>query len=43
MLKDGDLLDEVSALDPHLLLGEQVLDDHVRHVLAVGVPTCTQN
>ena len=43
VLKDGDLLDEVPALDPHLLLGEQVLDDHVRHVLAVGVPACTHN
>ena len=35
---DGDLLHEVPALDPDLLLGHQVLDDHVRHVLAVGVP-----
>ena len=35
---DCDLLDEVPALDPDLLLGEQVLDDHVGHVLAVGVP-----
>ena len=38
VLVDGDLLDEVPALDPHLLLGEKVLDDDVRHVLPVGVP-----
>ena len=35
---NGDLLDEVPALDAHLLLREQVLDNHVRHVLPEGVP-----
>jgi hypothetical protein len=35
---NGDLLDEVPALDAHLLLREQVLDDHVGHVLPESVP-----
>jgi hypothetical protein len=30
---DCNLLDQVSALDPDLLLRHQVLDDHVCHVL----------
>jgi hypothetical protein len=30
---DGNLLDQVSTLDPDLLLRHQVLDDHVGHVL----------
>ena len=38
MFVDGNLLDEVPALDADLLLGEQVLDDHVRHVLPERVP-----
>ena len=39
MLKDGNFLDKIPALDPDLLLGEEMLDDNIRHVLAVGVPT----
>jgi hypothetical protein len=35
---NGNLLDEVAALDAHLLLREQVLDDHVGHVLSESVP-----
>jgi hypothetical protein len=35
---NGNLLDEVPALDAHLLLREQVLDDHVGHVLPESVP-----
>ncbi len=35
---NGNLLDEVPALDAHLLLCEQVLDDHVGHVLPESVP-----
>jgi hypothetical protein len=38
MFIDGNLLDEVPALNAHLLLGEQMLDDHVCHVLSEGVP-----
>ena len=43
VLVDRDFLDQVPALYPDLLLGDEVLDDHVRHVLAVGVPACTHN
>ncbi len=35
---NSNLLDEVPALDAHLLLREQVLDDHVSHVLPESVP-----
>ena len=31
VLVDSDLLHVVAALDPDLLLGDEVLDDHVRH------------
>ena len=41
-LEHGQLLDQVLALDAHLDLGEQVLHDHVRHVLAVGVALLVQ-
>ena len=42
MLEDGDLLDEVPTLDAHLLICQQVLDDHIRHVLAIGVAVAVQ-
>ena len=33
VLVDGDLLDEVATLDPHLLVRQKVLDYHICHVL----------
>ena len=37
MFVDGDFLDEVPALDSHFLVGDEVLDDDVSHVLPVGI------
>ena len=38
ILIHGNFLHIVVALDPYLLVRDQVLDDHVRHVVAVSVP-----
>ena len=37
VLVDCDLLHQIAALDPHFLLSQQVLYDHVGHVLSVSV------
>ena len=34
---NGDLLDQIPTFDPDFLIREQVLDDHVGHVLPVGI------
>ena len=34
----SDFLDVVATLDADLLIGDEVLDDHIRHVVAVRIP-----
>ena len=42
MLVDGNLLHQVLALDAHFLIGNEMLYDHISHVLTVGIAILVQ-